>query len=437
MRIPLACLAIFVTVTAAQAQPLSIVQAVETAMTNRPSLVRAKLAVQSAKDGVTQASSAYYPEVTTGGQYTYQRTRSDVTGAGSNVGVMDQTDASIDASIKLFDLGQRNWSVSSSKRGYESALEAYREEKQQTILAVSQAYMNAYLYKRVYDVRTQQLERTLKESELIRAQVAEGASARTNLLQAEASAANAQVALLQADTDAQTAMTNLAVTMGLGAKEQWELTLPAVFGNMRSNTPEAVLNLRGSTPAEQLKVALANRPDMRMSRLSAEMSRLSYRTTAANSGVTVSGNASTSYNFSPGDSDSGTVMVMANIPVFDAGSSKATKDIAKANYDSSVQNIRTTELQVMSELENYRLERKNAALRLTAAETALKVSQSNYDSAQESLKEGVGTIVEVLTARAAYTDAEVNLAQAQSDNTMSMIKWQIALGEDDVITSDK
>ncbi len=437
MRIPIVCLAIFVSVTAAQAQPLSLVQAVETAMANRPSLVRASLAVKSAKDRVTQASAAYYPEVTTGGQYTYQRTRDDVSSGGSRVDVVDQTNANIEASIKLFDLGQRNWSVSSSKRGYESALEAYREEKQQTILAVSQAYMNAYLYKRVYDVRTQQLERTLKESELIRAQVAEGASAQKNLLQAEASAANAQVSLLQAETDAQTAMTNLAVTMGLEAKQQWDLSLPAVFSNLRSDTPDAVLNLRGSTPAEQLKVALANRPDVRISRLSAEMNRLGYKITSANNGITVSGNASAGYRFSPGDSDDSSVVVMASIPVFDAGYSKAAKSSAKADYDSSLQNLRTTELQVMAELENYRLERKNTALRLTAAQTALKVSQSNYDSAQESLKEGVGTIVEVLTARAAYTDAEVNLAQAQSDNTMSVIRWQIALGEDDVITSEK
>lgn len=426
MRIPLACLAIIVTVTAAQARPLSLVVAVETAMANRPSLVKAKLSVQSAKDRVTQATSAYYPDVTAGGQYQYQRTRNDISGGGSAVGVTDQTNANIQASILLFDLGQRSWSVASSRRAYESALEGYRDAQQQTILSVSQAYMNAYLTKRVYEVRAQQLERTLKESELVRAQVEVGASAQKNLLQAEASAANAQVALLQADTDAQTAMTNLAVAMGLESKEQWEMNIPVLNKTLEYDTPDS-----------QLKAAMSNRPDMRMSRLSEEMSRLSYRQTVANNGVTVTGDATAAYNFSPGDSDNSMVRVMASIPVFDAGLSKANKNAAKADYQSSQQNLRDLELSVRAELENYRLAQKNAALRLTAAQTALKVSQSNYDSAQESLKEGVGTIVEVLTARAAYTDAEVNLAQAQTDTVLSDIRLQVALGEDDVVSSNK
>ncbi len=437
MRIPLVCIALVVSAVTVQARPLSLTSAVETAMANRPSLIKAKLSVQSAKDRMTQAYATYLPEVTATGDYTYQRTRADINGGGSNVGVTDQTDASVQASIKLFDLGQRNWSVASSRRGYESALEAYRDEKQQTILTVSQAYMDAYLAKRIYEVRAQQLERTNKEAEMIRAQVAEGASAKKNLLQAEASAANAQVDLLKADTNAQTALTNLAVAMGLNAKEDWELNLPAITPNLQSNTPDAVLELKGSTPDEQAKVAMTNRPDMRMSRLSTEISRLSYKTTSANAGVTVQGNASAGYKFSPNDTDTSTVMVSASIPLYDGGSSKAQKSAAKSDYDSAKQSEHNLELQVLAELENLRLEQKNAALRLTAAQSALDVSKSNYDSAQESLSEGVGTIVEVLTARAAYTDAQVSLAQAQSDKTMSFIKWLTALGEDDVVTSNK
>lgn len=425
MRIPVVCLALIVCVTAAQARPLSLVEAVETAMANRPTLVRAKLSVQSAKDRVTQSNSAYLPDVSAGGQYQYQRTRTDTTG-GSAVGIADQTNANIQASIRLFDLGQRNWTASSSRRGYESALEGFRDAQQQTILSVSQAYMNAYLTKQIYEVRALQLERTLKESEQIRAQVAVGASANKNLLQAEASAANAQVALLQADTNAQTAITDLAVAMGLDAKQAWELSLPALFYDPQDNSPEA-----------QLKAALANRPDIRMGRLSEEMSRLSYRINATNAGVTVNGDATASYRFSPDDSDNSSVMVTASIPVFDAGYSKAAKNSAKNSYLSSQQTLRDLELQVRAEVENMRLEQKNSELRLAAALAAVKVSKSNYDSAQESMTEGVGTIVEVLTARAAYTDAQVNLAQAQSDSTMSMIRLRIALGEDDVVTSNK
>ena len=67
--------------------------------------------------------------------------------------------------------------------------------------------------------------------------------------------------------------------------------------------------------------------------------------------------------------------------------------------------------------------------RLEASKIAVAAAQRNFDAAQESLREGVGTIVEVLTAQLALITAETNLVQATYDAAVAELQLRVATGE--------
>ncbi len=80
-------------------------------------------------------------------------------------------------------------------------------------------------------------------------------------------------------------------------------------------------------------------------------------------------------------------------------------------------------------MESALLSIREAFERLEASKIAVAAAQRNFDAAQESLREGVGTIVEVLTAQLALITAETNLVQATYDAAVAELQLRVATGE--------
>ncbi len=102
---------------------------------------------------------------------------------------------------------------------------------------------------------------------------------------------------------------------------------------------------------------------------------------------------------------------------------------AEASWEIAQFRLIQAERDAYAELESALLSLRESVERLEASRVAVAAAQRNFDAAQESLREGVGTIVEVLTAQLALTTAETNLVQATYDAAVAALQLRVAVGD--------
>jgi len=87
------------------------------------------------------------------------------------------------------------------------------------------------------------------------------------------------------------------------------------------------------------------------------------------------------------------------------------------------------ERNLYAELESALLTRLETIERLHAAQAALTAAQRNYEAARDALREGAGTLIEVLTAQLALVTAETNWVQAVYDSIVADLRLKLATGD--------
>ena len=82
-------------------------------------------------------------------------------------------------------------------------------------------------------------------------------------------------------------------------------------------------------------------------------------------------------------------------------------------------------------MEQSHLLREEARLRVGATQAALRAARLNYEAATTSLREGAGTIIDVITAQTLLITAETNAVQAVFDFYTNDARLKRAIGEND------
>jgi len=194
-------------------------------------------------------------------------------------------------------------------------------------------------------------------------------------------------------------------------------------------TPSATPDTR--SVADYLQSAFNKRLDIKSQTASIDANKHQVKVAQINAGPVVEADITEGYRLDPSPGENRNFTTSFTYPLFDAGLTRAQVKQARATLDQSKSQLLLTKENIQSDVEQTFLLREEARLRITATDTALKAARLNYEAATTALREGAGTIIDVIPAQTLLVTAETNAVQAIFDFYTNDARLKRALGDND------
>jgi len=396
-------------------ETLSLDGALRLALQNNGQARAALAEIDAADARLAAARANLYPSI----DLSSSTTRTRIEGGGATADTTQRQNG-FGLEWLLLDNGQREVRIRQSSRTAEATRQSTRDTLRRVLFQTARAYYEVLRRKELLQVADAAVRRAETLLAVAKAQAEVGAAPQKDVLQAEADLANARVQQIQARNALRLAETDLKRLIGWDAQKP----LPALTAPDAPPTPDPTLSV------EQLwQRARLQRPDLRDAELRLQISKLGLDAARLNSLLRLQISARGFREYDPNSRTQGSLSIVASYPLFDGGLTRANLREAEASLQSAQFRQQQAERDAYAEVESALLSIREASERLEASKLALVAAQRNYDAAQESLREGVGTIVEVLTAQLALVTAETNRVQATYDAAVADLQLRLATGE--------
>jgi outer membrane protein len=404
---------------------LTLDAAITQALTSQPE-IRARLKdYDAARFRVDEALSVLLPQLT--GVATATKSQAVIVQTTPSTGVtsvftsnreFQQTfNAQLQFSQVLFDFGQNGAAVQAARKAADASLSDYANQRLQVTDTVKEAYTNINLARHLIAVAQQSLDRAQLNLQSARGFYETGAQPFFTVTRAEVDVANAQVALIQARNAEDVARVALNTVLAIAVDAPTEVEDNLIF------EPVAL------DPAPLHAAALAQRPEYRQAKLRADAFRAVVRQMERSLLPTITGNS-----FFGGSTTSLNQAWAATLamtwPIFDGGNTIARIREANANLGAAELRIKSTALVIAQQVEQARVNVREAAQRIEAAKTAVASARENYRLAQGRFDVRVGTIIELTDAQLALTQAQQTQAQALADYRIGLARLDLAVGRE-------
>jgi len=299
----------------------------------------------------------------------------------------------------------------------------YLDNLSNLMLTAVNDYMDAYVTKRLLDVRKKALKRTGYYREKIDEMLKLGSASKADLLKAEVSWYQAQIDLERARKAYREALLTLKYLLKIDTSDSLELTAPI---------PETK-----ALPLDTLKsIAYRERPDIRAlheklvslrielaSNLSSYLPSINF---SGNYGYTGSDIPETKDEWDAGDSYSFTLSL--SLPLF-SGFNRVNNTIIKKLQ------IQMAEFELEKKKNQIDIEVEDAYYSLKEAEKMLKLARKNLELAKESSEAsrlryelGEASIIELLSGEEDLLNAEYSYESAVKDYIVSIYRLKKVIG---------
>src|SRR5881396_3553553 len=361
----------------------------------------------AARYRVNQALSPLLPQLSGLVSTTQSQGISATTLASTNRNLPDTFLAQVSLSQLLFDFGKNLAATEAARKLAEVAVEDVELQRQLISLAVKEAYTNILFAGRLIRVQEQAVQRAELNLRSAKGFFEVGTRPKSDVARAEVDVANARVDLIRARNALRTARVALNTAMAIDVDTPTAVQDNLVF--------EAVNLERGQLRGE----ALRSRPEYRQSKLRVSAAEATERQTFRGFFPDISGTGS--YGGSqPQLNENWTLGLSLSWSLFDGGNRVAKYQEAKANLEGARQRVKSTELDIIQNVEQAEIAVEEAQERIQAAQALVASAQENFRLAQGRFDAGVGTILEL-------TDAQLALTQAQNTETQALADFRIAL----------
>lgn len=414
--------------------PLTEAECVRLALQRNYSILESKDRLGQARANVMQAYGAFFPSLRAGYDYTHSVSESNpkpndpagVSANGvfllSNKGKADQRGYSVSADQTLFSVASLLQIAAEKKLKGASELDV-RTAEDVAVFAVRSQYYSLIQAIKLLDVRQEDFRLSQEELRRTESLFEVGSVARTDVLKSKVRVAEAQTAVTTAENSLQLERAKLSVALALPATTTFDVDTDLT---PRSDLPDSAatyqlaLDQRPDLDAASLRLDAAGR--LRKAAYAAKLPTVfhSYNRSFTTSPGTLSGFKFTDTGFDrvdvPGKTVSSSWSYSIGVSVSLLDGLVTVSNINRAKH---------SELQARHALEDARLgvglEVRGALLSLRAARAAVASAQEGLVSAEEDLKlsqerynVGLGTILELIDARAGLTRARTTLVQAQA-----------------------
>ena len=392
---------------------LSLVDVVDLALRNNPATRASWAQARAAAATFGSARGAYYPTIN--GLATASRIQSPATLARP-AGKRTEYAPSLSLNYLLLDFGGRSGSIERARQNLFAANLGHNATLQNTVLQAEVAYFT-------YMATSALL--TAERSAIAEAQANLTAADRRNkvglatiadVLQARTALSQERLNLETTQGNLQAARGSLASALGLPANLPFELEpLPATMPvGAITQSVDSVIN-----------DALRNRPDLAAARAQAAAAAAQIRVARAAEfpALSLSGNGARTYSTpTTFAGPSYTVSLGLAIPLFNGFSRQYDVATARALADAASALAEQTRQQVITQVFVSYYALQTAGQRVATADELLESAQQSVQVAAGRYREGVGNIIDLLTAQTA-------LANARAQQVQSRWQWYTSLAQ--------
>ena len=392
---------------AQEAPAMTIQQAVAAALEQNPQVKVAAAAVRSADARLTASRAVLAPTVSAS---------ASVGSSGNSGNTSSSSQAGVNASYTLYDGGVRSAQIRQAEANAESARQALAATQAAVAADTATAYMNVVTAEALVAVREQALEQARTQLNAAQAGVRAGTVPQSDVVRAESQVATAEFNLIDARGTVETQRSALLVFLNRPAGSGISVTQPGAVPAM-------------NVTAAQAAAAALQRPEVKQAESDVRAAEAGLQATAAQGGVSVSVDAGYGMSIvsAGGNGGSWSTGIAASVPLFDGGRRAAEVEAARASLDGATVQLAQIRLQMQHQAQQALTQFTTSLARATAAEKAAEAAREAFRAAQGRYTAGVGTVVEVETARTDLVSAEVALRQAQSDQWTTLVALRRAL----------
>lgn len=299
------------------------------------------------------------------------------------------------------------WAIAKEYRKYSTA--AADQVRSQVIYKSDSLFYIAILARSQLEVLQMSHQKSVENLSVVEKKHSQGLVSEFELLRARVEKLNLEPQILSAESAVRLADKRLKSFLGLDLEQDIQL--------MEAPADSSLTKLPSLNELYQL--ALRDRPEMKQADLMVDMRGKAVKVARADYYPSL--DAVASYNWqsqsdaftlSENKSESWTAGLRLSLPIFSGGKTRGAVTQAKADQ-------RTAMLQRSQQRDDVRLEVEAAYDQLLQTKEALDIQKNTIDQAEEGMKiadlryeSGVGTLLEVLSAREALTDAKRNRAEA-------------------------
>ena len=412
-------------------ETLTLARAIDIAMTNQPTVLRARASTEAAAARVDQAAASGLPQLN--GSATYQRTTGNfVPRPGATVAAVqmappwkgttyDFFNFGVAANQLIYDFGQ----TSGRKQAAESNRLAAAAEETTAVFGIRQQVQAAYFRVRaqraLIRVAQSSVENQQRHVEQIQGFVKAGLRPEIDLARVRTDLANARVQLITAENGYGLAKAGLTQSMGLSSTKPYEIA-------DEEFPPVPVEEAESGTLIED---ALRRRPE----RLALERQRQAQLQTIQGLkgayGPTLTANAQATEagvsldHLVPNWFVGGTL----SWPVLQGGLTKGQVREAEANLRVIETEITDLRLQVQRQLDEALLGIRASKAGVEAVAEAVANAQEQLRLAEGRYKTGLGNAIELSDSQQALSLAGAQAVQANFDLTIARASLGLALGQ--------
>jgi len=418
-------------------QPLSLLQALNIALQQNATILKANNDLEASYGVVVQTRAIALPQLIASGQYK-DTDRNAIENIPFAPSTPDQNwNAGLQIVQSIYQGGKLVAAVRAAKVTKQQALAQYQATLTDTLLAVRLAYYDILLAAQQITVNEASVNLLQKELDDQQRRYDAGTVPHFNVLRASVSVANARPPLIQARNNYRIAKNNLANLLGYNLpRDIWE-NIPLKLTDTLDATPYQI-NL-----PDALQQALTKRPELAALRNTEELQKLNI--TDASSGYKPNLSIFAGYNWlnrqfgnpptyaTPGPNeylDGWNAGAQMSWDIFDGMLTHGKVVQARALYTKYI-------TAVDEEMRNIELEVRTAYSDFLEAREVLESQKTVQDEAEEALREanaradaGTGTQLDVLDAENSLTQARSTQVQALHDYDAARARFERAIGAD-------
>jgi outer membrane protein len=402
---------------------ISLAEAVRRALDVQPAVIQARGTVTNADWQKRAADGAFLPTVTLNSSAFRQNTGSVVNGLQASSTRAYQYSTGLTASLDLFTGFRRVAQYRNADATEDAADAGLVNQRYQVTLATKQFFFTALANEELVRVAQSQVARAKEELQISVNKFSAGAATRSDTLTSTVDLGNARLSLLQAQANLATAQANLARQIGVDG------SVRAVLDSQLAALPDTT-GLR-DVALQQAPLVLQAVAQERAASASVSQSRSQYWPTLTASYSTSSQGATAPWNGfepSPTQRNLNQLRIGLSWTLFNGfqreqatAQSTTALDLARAQAADTRRQLSAQLTQQLAAMFTADAQIGITGANVAAATEALRVTQERY-------KLGAGTLLDLLTAEANMTQAQVNQVQSRYNYLIARAQVEALVG---------
>ena len=403
-----------ISAASAEENILTLDQLVETAISKNPGITISQQEVEASRARLTQAKSAYLPQVSAiTGYNRLNQWSTDVFTGKDFRGQYDDYQAGLSVSQYLYDFGQTSGKVDQGRYSLSASEKGVAKTVADTVRDIKKVYFEVLKIQNLVKVNKESIRIQEEHLNQAKAFYQAGIRPKIDVTKSETEYANSRLTLIRAEYAFQSSRFDLENILG-GPPVEGPYTLADVPTQMEMEQMDVETLVREASDRRPEIAGLKDQIKAAQALLKSSQAAY-WPSITANVGGGWENNEYPLQEFWQ-------MGVNLSWPIFTGFRTQGKIAESRAEINKLIARLRQSELQVFNEVSVAYLGLNTTIEAIGTSEFAVKQAQENMDLADGRYRNGVGNAIE-------YSDAELALTQARSNLVLASYQYHQQLAE--------